>query len=218
MDDELLRNAAESLTAIEQRLEELYPGITEVENVYPGLEKGRAGMALLFHVLRIGCDFDTAAKHLQQHCEELERLQENEHMARTEPLRLSLEEVSSASDNHFPPPQVAMNTINHAFTRVTQNEDAYLGEHGGMRKTEKAGRKRQKAHTKKQGLELASAFYALHQQDPKKYPISDNGYLAAEQALNSTQDKIRTAVKKANPHLKAAWKSGLPAQPLKSRG
>lgn len=218
MDDDLLRNAVEALTKIEQRLEELYPGITEEEDVYPVLEKGRAGMALLFHALRTGCDFDTAAKHLKQHCEELERLQENVHMARTEPLRLSLEEISSASDNHFPPPQVAMNTLNYAFTRVTQNEDAYLGEHGGMKKTEKAGRKRQKAHTKQQGLELAGAFYALHQQAPKKYPISDNGYLAAEQALNSTQDKIRTAVKNAHPLLKSAWKSGFPAPPFKNRG
>ncbi|UTD57284.1 hypothetical protein [Halomonas sp. MS1] len=218
MDDDLLRNAVEALTKIEQHLEELYPGITEEEDVYPGLEKGRAGMALLFHALRTGCDFDTAAKHLKQHCEELERLQENVHMARTEPLRLSLEEISSASDNHFPPPQVAMSTLNYAFTRVTLNEDAYLGEHGGMKKTEKAGRKRQKAHTKKQGLELAGAFYALHQQDPKQYPISDNGYSAAEQALNSTQDKIRTAVKNANPTLRAGWKSGFPAPPFKSRG
>ncbi|MGO2878927.1 MAG: hypothetical protein ACTIDT_03095 [Halomonas sp.] len=218
MDDELLRNAVESLTAIEQRLEELYPGITEVENVYPGLEKGRAGMALLFHVLRIGCDFDTAAKHLDQHREELSWLQENYQLARTEPLRLSLDEISLAACNHFPPPQLAMNTLNYAFMRVKQNDDAYLGEHGGMKKTEQARRKRQKARTKQQGGELASAFYALHQDDPKQYPISDNGYLAAEQALNSTQDKIRTAVKNANPHLKAAWKSGFPAPPFKSRG
>ncbi|MDW0358969.1 hypothetical protein Q8G38_06520 [Halomonas venusta] len=215
MDDDLLRNAVEALTKIEQRLEELYPGITDEEDVYPVLEKGSAGMALLFHALRTGFDFDTAAKHLKQHCEELERLQENVHMARTEPLRLSLEEISSASDNHFPPPQVAMNTLNYAFTRVMQNEDAYLGEHGGMKKTEKAGRKRQKARTKQQGHELVGAFYALHQQDPNKYPIGGSGFLEAAKTLNSTPDKIKNGYDEASPIIKAAWKSGFPAPPIK---
>lgn len=218
MDDELLSNAVESLTAIEQRLEELYPGITEVENAYPGLEQGRAGIALLFHVLRVGCDFDTAAKHLNQHREELGWLQENDQLDRTEPLRLSLDEISLAACNHFPPPQLAMNTLHYAFIRIENYDDAYLGEHGGMTKTGQAGRKRQKSRTQQQQSKLAGGFYALHQDDPKQYPISDNGYLAAEQALNSTQDKIRTAVKNENPILKAGWKSGFPAPPLKSRG
>lgn len=189
MDDHLLSNAAEALAAIEMRLEELYPGITEDEDVYPGLEKGGAGMALLFHALRTGCDFDKAAKHLKQHCEELERLQEDYQMAREEPLRLSLEEIELAGLNYFPPPQVASNTLLYAIGRWKEGFDKWPGENGGIKLAD--GRERQRQRTKRRKQALAKCFADLHQAEPDQFPISKLGFARASAVLEEGGDVVK---------------------------
>lgn len=189
MDDAaLVKQAMDALRALEVRAEELAPGITEEDDVYPG--GGMAGLSLIYHIMRTECSIEEASKHLEEHCRELEIVQTDYRKARAEPLRLTLEEIDLAGSNHFPPPQVAMNTLNYAIARISQGRDAYLGQHGGMERTD--GREMQKQRTERQRQHLARRFADLHQSDPAEYPVSKIGFARASATLEDTgEDKVK---------------------------
>lgn len=213
MDDaELVKQVFDSLNALENRLEELKPGITQ-KAAYPSADAGAAGLSAIFHIMRQKCDLEATARHLEQHCLDLERVQES---SKKPPLEISLDEISEASHNHFLPPQIAMNTLDYAFLRFQNKQDAYLGDNGGMKRTTQ--QEIRMAKTRDERRNLAGWFYALRQQDPKTYPINEKGYAEAADVLPSTPSTIATAVKEANPKLKAAWKSGFPAPAFNNKG
>ncbi|MGO2133106.1 MAG: hypothetical protein ACTH3D_09435 [Halomonas sp.] len=209
-DDALVKQALDALRALEDRLDELAPGITEEDDVYPG--DGMAGLSLIYHIIRTECSLEEASRHLEEHCRELEIVQTDYRKARQEPLRLTLEEIDLAGCNHFPPPQVATNTLMYAIARVSEGRDAYLGQHGGLVRTD--GREMQRQRTSRQRHHLAGQFFALRQQHPGQYPLTDEGYRLGADVLKCTENQLREAVKELGrtaPLLKAAWESGFPA-------
>lgn len=208
-DAELVQQAINALRALEARAESLSPGVTEEDDVYPSGDAGMAGLALMYHVMRLGCCLEDAVQHLEEHCRELETLQGDYRKGREEPLRMTLEEIELAAGNHFPPPQVAMNTLNYAIARVTQGDDAYLGEHGGMERA--SGIEMRERRTKRHRQYLARRFVEMHRQEPAYFPISKIGFgrasavLEDEGVIGAKPSSIEKALLRSVHHKMLAW-------------
>ncbi|MDR5904009.1 hypothetical protein [Franzmannia qiaohouensis] len=185
-DDALVSAAIDALRALENRLEELAPGITEdPDNVLPESAGRwrfdsfpRVGLALLSHMMQTGShDLVGSASVWEIHRETIQSVRQV-YQARypREPLRLALAEHGYSRYRGFPPSSSSTSEIDRHFIEYAQELVKHYGEGAISPNSGQAVRSRCKEEEYK---DIAERFHELHTADPEQFPRSGTGYTAA---------------------------------------
>lgn len=188
MDDvALVKQALDALLAMEDRLEELAPGITDDPDAVlpePGgrwKHEGfpRAGLALLFRMMQTGSqDLEGTASAWKLYQDAMRDGREK-HRGRYrahEPLRLALWEHGCARHWRFPPPSASCDAIESAFAELRDQQAEYFGQ--GLIQGN-SGNAVGSQRTREKHKDIAERFHELHMTDPEQFPRSGAGYTAA---------------------------------------
>ena len=185
-DDALVKKAIDALRALENRLEELAPGIADdPTNVLPE-SAGRwkhepfpsVGLALLLRMSQTGGhDLVGAASAWEIHRATIESARQvfRDRYPR-EPLRLALVEHGYSLYRCFPPPSASAREIDRHFVEFGQELVKHYGETGIRPNTGQAVSTR---HKEDEYRDIAERFHELHMADPEQFPRSGPGYTAA---------------------------------------
>lgn len=209
-DDTVVANAIEALKALEARMEELEPGITDDrDNALPELATRwkfdgfpRVGLAALFHMMKKGhSDLVASASEWKIHRDTIRSVREShpdEHPH--EPLRQALVEHGYSRYRHFPPPTSSTDVIDENFVAFAQQEVTTLGE-GSIRPNSKQAVSA--LSTEEKHVEIANLFYTWRHAHPGQFPKTPEGYERASEKLEQlgyqgvSADTIKSAVEKA---------------------
>lgn len=189
-DDALVANAIEALRALEARMKELDPGITnDRTNVLPEMATRwkvegfpRVGLAVLFQMMKKGhSDLVAGASQWKIHRDTIQYVRKvYPEQYPGEPLRQALVEHGYSRYYHFPPPTSSTDTIDENFVAFAQQKVASLGE--GTIKAH-SGTVVRSQRLSDERRRIAERFHELHLADPDQFPRTGVGYAAAAAVL-----------------------------------
>lgn len=197
-DAELVQQALDALRALEDRLEEVAPGITDDhDGVMP--EPGgrwkhedfpRVGLALLFRMMQTGgSDLEGAASAWKNYRDTMKagRVGHREHYPR-DPLRWALWQQGCAQRWRFPPPTSSTEEIEDAFNELRGRQVQHFGQGRLEAHTRQVVAS---AHeTPERTLLIANRYFELWQSDPRKYASTTDG-LGLDRAADVINADIR---------------------------
>lgn len=190
IDDALVANAIEALSALEARMEEMEPGITsDRDNVLPEMATRwkfdgfpQAALAVLFHMMKKGhTDLVAGASEWKIHRDTIRSVREvYPERYPGEPLRQALVEHGYSRHHNFPPPTSSTDTIDENFVTFAKQKVASLGE-GAIKPHSGPVVRSQRLSDERE--RIAVRFHELHLNDPDQFPRTGVGYAAAAAVL-----------------------------------
>ncbi|WP_087718629.1 hypothetical protein [Salinicola salarius] len=210
IDDALVANAIEALSALEARMEEMEPGITsDRDNVLPEMATRwkfdgfpQAALAVLFHMMKKGhTDLVAGASEWKIHRDTIRSVREvYPERYPGEPLRQALVEHGYSRHHNFPPPTSSTDTIDENFVTFAKQKVASLGEGAIKPDTPQAV---SALATEEKHIEIANHFYTWRHAYPGQFQKTPTGYERASEKLEQlgyrgvSADTIKSAVEKA---------------------
>lgn len=197
MDDALLvKQAIDAIKALEDRLEQLKPGITsDSDNVLPDLApswkaKGfpKVGLAVLQHMMACGSDdLISAATAWEFHRDAIKKARAFYPVEYPgEPLRLALWEYGLANYRGFMASTSCADVIDQSFSDFWELKTTYYGEDvlqpNDKQKVISAAQEAKKREKRDKDAWLANLFFNLYLTNPK-CTKTDDGYAEAAEEL-----------------------------------